>query len=217
MTRYFEYGDTEVNYLKAHDKKLAAAIDAVGHVYRQMDEGSLFSGIVHHIIGQQVSSAAQATVWARLQAQLGEVTWSAGDSWESGALTASPQDARGRGMLLAVTRNGMALDLTGAKLYLVWRHRQTHARGCAQMEAVDAAAGRFRVFWPAAMASDEGSCECEVVLSWGDRTIASPSFDVAVSTSLVGAVSTGDGFTLFVEAIKRYEDAATEVASRKLV
>lgn len=74
MTRYFEYGDTEVNYLKAHDKKLASAIDAVGHVYRQMDEGSLFSGIVHHIIGQQVSSAAQATVWARLQAQLGEVT-----------------------------------------------------------------------------------------------------------------------------------------------
>ncbi|MGN0075799.1 MAG: DNA-3-methyladenine glycosylase family protein [Parafannyhessea sp.] len=74
MTRYFEYGDTEVNYLKAHDKKLAAAIDAVGHVYRPMDEGSLFSGIVHHIIGQQVSSAAQATVWARLQDQLGEVT-----------------------------------------------------------------------------------------------------------------------------------------------
>jgi DNA-3-methyladenine glycosylase II len=74
MTRYFEYGDAEVDCLRSRDKKLAAAMDAVGHVYRQMDEGSLFSGIVHHIIGQQVSSAAQATVWARLQQRLGEVT-----------------------------------------------------------------------------------------------------------------------------------------------
>jgi DNA-3-methyladenine glycosylase II len=80
MTRYFEYGDTEVDYLKSHDKRLAGAIDAVGHIYRPMEEGSLFSGIVHHIIGQQVSSAAQATVWARLQDQLGEVTPEAVDA-----------------------------------------------------------------------------------------------------------------------------------------
>lgn len=74
MARYFEYGDTEVSYLKKHDKKLGEAIDAVGHVYREMGEPSLFSGIVHHIIGQQVSSAAQATIWARLQEMLGDVT-----------------------------------------------------------------------------------------------------------------------------------------------
>ena len=74
MTRYFEYGNTEVEYLKSRDRKLAAAIDAVGHVYRQMEEGDLFSGVVHHIIGQQVSSAAQATVWARMLENLGEVT-----------------------------------------------------------------------------------------------------------------------------------------------
>ena len=65
MTRYFEYGDEEVAYLKRHDRKLGEAIDAVGHIYREMDEGGLFSGIVHHIIGQQVSSAAQAMIWAR--------------------------------------------------------------------------------------------------------------------------------------------------------
>ena len=74
MTRYFEYGDEAVAYLKAKDAKLAEAMDAVGHVYREMEEGDLFSGIVHHIIGQQVSSAAQATVWARLQENLGEIT-----------------------------------------------------------------------------------------------------------------------------------------------
>lgn len=142
---------------------------------------------------------------------LGRVSWSASDTWEPSALAASPQDARGRGMLLTVTRGGRSLDLSsGATLYLVWRHRQSHARGCVAMEAVDAAAGEFRVFWPAAMASHEGSCECEVLLSWGERAIASPAFDVEVGTSLVGTLAVRDGFTLFVEAIKRYEDAAAD-------
>ncbi len=74
MPRYFEYGDEAVEYLKSKDKKLAAAIDAVGHVHREMDEDDLFSAIVHHIIGQQISTAAQATVWARMRSMLGEVT-----------------------------------------------------------------------------------------------------------------------------------------------
>lgn len=64
MPRYFEYGDDAVEYLKSKDKKLATAIDVVGHVYRQMDDGDLFAAVVHHIIGQQISTAAQATVWA---------------------------------------------------------------------------------------------------------------------------------------------------------
>ena len=74
MTRYFEYGDEAVAHLKAHDAKLAAAIDAVGHVYREMEEGDLFNGVVHHIVGQQISSAALTTVWGRMKENLGNVT-----------------------------------------------------------------------------------------------------------------------------------------------
>ncbi|MDO5116959.1 MAG: DNA-3-methyladenine glycosylase 2 family protein [Eggerthellaceae bacterium] len=74
MARYFEYGDEEIKYLKSRDKKLAAAIEAVGHVYREMEGDDLFAGVVHHIVGQQISSAAQATVWARMLEALGEVT-----------------------------------------------------------------------------------------------------------------------------------------------
>ena len=75
MTRYFEYGDKEIAHLKSRDTKLAAAIDAVGHVNREMmEEGDLFAAIVHNIVGQQISSAAQATVWARLVGILGDVT-----------------------------------------------------------------------------------------------------------------------------------------------
>ncbi|RRF89375.1 MAG: hypothetical protein DUD33_07475 [Coriobacteriaceae bacterium] len=143
---------------------------------------------------------------------LAEVTWDACDGPIAGRLAASPQDARGRGMLLRVTRGGEPLDLSGdgTRLYLLWRHRQTHARGCEPMEAADAASGAFRVFWPAAMCAAEGSVECEVVLSWSDRTLATPAFDVEVGTSLVGTLAVRDGFTLFVEAIKRYEDAAAD-------
>lgn len=143
---------------------------------------------------------------------LAEVAWDTCDGPLAGRLTASPQDARGRGMLLRVTRGGEPLDLSGdgVRLYLLWRHRQTHARGCEPMEATDAAAGTFRVFWPAAMCAAEGAAECEVILSWGERALATPAFDVEVGTSLVGTLAVRDGFTLFVEAIKRYEDAAAD-------
>ena len=75
MARYFEYGDEAVAHLKAKDAKLGQAIDAVGHVHREMmDEGDLFAAVVHHIVGQQISSAALATVWGRLLCNLGAVT-----------------------------------------------------------------------------------------------------------------------------------------------
>lgn len=143
---------------------------------------------------------------------LAEVTWEACDTQLACVLKASPQDARGRGMLLSVTRGGKALDLSadGIRFYLVWRHRQAHARGCEPMEAVDERSGRFRVFWPAAMAANEGAAECEVMLSWGERTLASPAFDVEVGTSLVGTLAVRDGFTLFVDAIKKYESATDD-------
>lgn len=77
MARYFEYATDAVDYLKAKDKKLGAAIDAVGVVRREMDEDDLFSAIVHQIIGQQISTAAQAAIWNRMRERLGEVTPSA--------------------------------------------------------------------------------------------------------------------------------------------
>ena len=70
---YFQYGETEINYLKRKDKRLASAIDAIGHIERKLDD-NLFAAVVRHIVGQQISSKAQATVWARLEAKLTTVT-----------------------------------------------------------------------------------------------------------------------------------------------
>jgi DNA-3-methyladenine glycosylase II len=70
---YFEYGRRETEYLKRKDKRLGEAIDAIGHIEREVDS-DLFASVVHHIVGQQISSAALKTVWARLAGKLGAVS-----------------------------------------------------------------------------------------------------------------------------------------------
>ena len=62
---FFQYGDCETTYLTSKDKRLGWAIQQIGHINREVDS-DLFSAIVHHIIGQQISTAAQATIWSRL-------------------------------------------------------------------------------------------------------------------------------------------------------
>ena len=69
---YFCYGEREVEYLKAKDGRLGEVIEKIGHVDREVDT-DLFSSVVHHIIGQQISTKAQATIWVRMKAQFGEV------------------------------------------------------------------------------------------------------------------------------------------------
>ena len=58
---FFQYGDCETTYLTSKD------------INREVDS-DLFSAIVHHIVGQQISTAAQATIWSRLLTAAGTVT-----------------------------------------------------------------------------------------------------------------------------------------------
>ena len=69
---YFLYGNTETDYLKAKDKRLGEIIDQIGHIDRRTDT-DLFSAVVHHIVGQQISTKAQETLWQRMCEFLGEV------------------------------------------------------------------------------------------------------------------------------------------------
>lgn len=69
---YFSYGEAELAYLRKKDKRLCEVIDKVGYIERRVD-ADLFSSVVHHIVGQQISSKAQATIWQRMQDALGEV------------------------------------------------------------------------------------------------------------------------------------------------
>lgn len=72
MRMYFDYGETELSYLRKKDKRLCEVIDQVGHIYRAADP-DLFSAVIHHIIGQQISTKAQDTVWRRMRETLGDV------------------------------------------------------------------------------------------------------------------------------------------------
>ena len=70
---FFAYGEAELACLRARDKRLREVIDKIGHVDRVVDT-DLFSSVVHHIIGQQISTKAQATIWQRMQDTLGSVS-----------------------------------------------------------------------------------------------------------------------------------------------
>ena len=69
---YFVYGETEISYLCQKDKRLCEVIDRIGHIDRTVDT-DLFASVVHHIIGQQISTKAQETIWQRMRDTLGEV------------------------------------------------------------------------------------------------------------------------------------------------
>ncbi|MEI3186624.1 MAG: DNA-3-methyladenine glycosylase 2 family protein [Lachnospiraceae bacterium] len=58
--------------MKGKDKKLAEVIDRIGHIERVTDS-DLFSSVVHHIVGRQISSKEQATIWKSGQDTLGEI------------------------------------------------------------------------------------------------------------------------------------------------
>ena len=69
---YFEYGEKEISYLKQKDKHLAEVIEKIGMIERMVDN-DLFASVVQNIIGQQISTKAQATIWQRMNDILGSV------------------------------------------------------------------------------------------------------------------------------------------------
>ena len=62
---YFEYGSKEITHLKSRDKILGAAIEEIGHISRPVNP-NIFSALINSIVGQQISTKAQATIWTRM-------------------------------------------------------------------------------------------------------------------------------------------------------
>lgn len=70
---YYSYHIEEIEYLKKKDKKLGEAIDQIGMIQRKINK-DLFSSVIRIIIGQQISTKAQETVWKRLIDKVNNVT-----------------------------------------------------------------------------------------------------------------------------------------------
>ena len=144
---------------------------------------------------------------------LHQLTWDTCDERFGDVLVASPADAGGRGITLSVRQDGAAADLTGATLYFVWRHKVTGERGTEPFAVVDASAGTFEVYYPAAMQEAEGAVQAQVMVSRGDDTyISSRVFTIRVEPVVIGGEEHQDGFKLFVDAINAYEHA-TEITT----
>lgn len=73
MEQYFLYGEKEIAYLKNKDGRLAEVIDKVGMVKRRVIP-DLFAALVHSIVGQQISTKANETIWQKMVDALGGIT-----------------------------------------------------------------------------------------------------------------------------------------------
>lgn len=65
--------DEALGYLRARDKKLAAAIDRIGPLEREAFP-DLFTALLRSIVSQQISKAAAATVWGRMKERFTPLT-----------------------------------------------------------------------------------------------------------------------------------------------
>lgn len=73
IPRFFDYGEKEIDYLKNADAKLGNAILKIGKISRVVDP-DCFSSLVRSIIGQQISTRAQLTIWERMKWGVGAIT-----------------------------------------------------------------------------------------------------------------------------------------------
>ena len=85
MPQYFAYGAAETGYLARKDKRLASVIERVGPIRREV-RPDLFDALMHAIVGQQIATKAQQTVWGRLVQALGQVTPATVDAADADSL-----------------------------------------------------------------------------------------------------------------------------------
>ena len=69
----FEYDDVAITHLSRTDKKLGAAMAAIGRIEREVTPDP-FQALVTSVISQQISGKAVRTIRSRLDAVLGTVT-----------------------------------------------------------------------------------------------------------------------------------------------
>ncbi len=70
---YFPYSEEAIVYLSRNDPALGEAISHIGAIKRKVIP-DLFEALVNAIIGQQISTKAQATIWERFKTSYGSVS-----------------------------------------------------------------------------------------------------------------------------------------------
>jgi len=73
QTKNFDYGETEVKYLKKADPILGAAMERLGRIEREIIP-DLFTALIYAVVGQLISAKAVHTIWNRMQERFGAIT-----------------------------------------------------------------------------------------------------------------------------------------------
>ena len=110
MPQYFAYGTTETGYLARKDKRLASVMERIGPIRREV-RPDLFDALMHAIVGQQIATKAQQTVWNRLVQSLGEVTPATVDRMEAEALQRLGLSFRKVGYMKGAARKALLGEL----------------------------------------------------------------------------------------------------------
>ena len=159
MPQYFAYGSKETDYLARKDKRLARVIECVGPIQREV-RPDLFDALMHSIVGQQIATKAQQTVWARLVLALGEVTPETIDGAETATLQGVGLSFRKVAYMKAAARKVLLGELDVEALRLM-----DDASLCATLCALDGVG-----VWTAEMLM-LFSLQRPDVLSFGDLAI----------------------------------------------
>ncbi|MGF7046199.1 DNA-3-methyladenine glycosylase II [Paenibacillus sp. DS2015] len=72
-TKYFDYGEEEIDYLKSVDETLGEVITRIGKLERIIIP-DLFTALVYAVVGQLISVKAVHTIWTRIQDRFGEIS-----------------------------------------------------------------------------------------------------------------------------------------------
>ena len=159
MPQYFIYGQKEIDFLSRKDKRLAAAMERIGPIQREV-RPDLFDALMHSIVGQQIATKAQQTVWARLVLALGEVTPETIDGAETARLQGVGLSFRKVAYMKAAARKVLLGELDVEALRLM-----DDANLCATLCALDGVG-----VWTAEMLM-LFSLQRPDVLSFGDLAI----------------------------------------------
>lgn len=73
ITKYYDYGQEEIDYLNSVDETLGTAMKRLGKIERAIIP-DLFTALVYAIVGQLISVKAVRTIWVRMQERFGEIS-----------------------------------------------------------------------------------------------------------------------------------------------
>lgn len=73
ITKFFDYGQEDIDYLRSVDPVLGAAMARMGRVERVIIP-DLFTALIYAIVGQLISVKAVRTIWNRMLNHFGDIT-----------------------------------------------------------------------------------------------------------------------------------------------